>query len=793
MSSIRFTDPVTGRALDIEYQSPPINRFVSAESGASSPSSPTDLEINHIGPASYYLTSGSGSMFGITEFGDLSDPPRKYLEAHHNNQGWRRSLLSSLFERWNALDALRFNASGTKVQQFSASESRTGAAGGSLEDSLEGVSPVPTEFQSPNDPQWVRTKREKYFETVSKHPNENDPTFFFGSSEVRGHVGGESSRIHIDSYSWTGSAWQVTVTLIYSHPFPSFNGQWQFRFAAASGDQSPLRTAADGSLYHVLSTSGSDSGVQKTFSTVLIVPPDTSLLFFGRLASGAFTQPYTVWPEDEGSGQLDAGARSWLYFPEDDTAGQPVRYSELLGLEDTIPDALSRVGAIEQEVDESTAVASVTTFIGGVTAESYDPISVEAASVRIEQSFINLTPGNRYRWTLGRQTNTIGLEDFVTDSQTGEFVVPLDQTSSVQEIRFDAPVGKERRAIGIALEDLGVAEEVPELPAPGIPILISPPDQVGEFNAAASLQIVALNTVTTYSAMGLPPTLSINTSTGLITGTHTATGEFSVLVTAENSVGSASVAFGWSVPTPSPPPAEDFLASNLSAAYGFRRLVAGYSGNLYSLRRASDNAEATFTVTSNYADVIGFLGGSNGFVTALYDQSGNGHTKNQTIASAQPPVSFGSPGARLSATSTAVTTARLEEANTLTSRAVVAVLRLDTGSDNGSGLVCNRNNETLEIRKVFDTSNTWDTFNYSSSIFVNGATTPNFTAGAFQVARFQRGSDATFENPHVIFSSQVSLARTFNGRFTEILFYNAAGAASAAANAATLKSSWGIA
>jgi len=80
MSSIRFTDPFTGRAIDFEYMSPPINRFVSGESGASSPVSPTDStpdstpETPETPPGGYDLLINGDTVVspdGTYDFGDV--------------------------------------------------------------------------------------------------------------------------------------------------------------------------------------------------------------------------------------------------------------------------------------------------------------------------------------------------------------------------------------------------------------------------------------------------------------------------------------------------------------------------------------------------------------------------------------------------------------------------------------------------------------------------------------------------------------------------------------------------
>ena len=71
---------------------------------------------------------------------------------------------------------------------------------------------------------------------------------------------------------------------------------------------------------------------------------------------------------------------------------------------------------------------------------------------------------------------------------------------------------------------------------------------------AASLQISASDSASgqtlTYSATGLPTGLSINSSTGLISGTPTATGSYNVTVTAEDTThATGSTSFTWTVST----------------------------------------------------------------------------------------------------------------------------------------------------------------------------------------------------------------------------------------------------
>src|SRR5207253_6576888 len=72
------------------------------------------------------------------------------------------------------------------------------------------------------------------------------------------------------------------------------------------------------------------------------------------------------------------------------------------------------------------------------------------------------------------------------------------------------------------------------------PVITSPATATGQVGVAFSYQITATNNPTSFNATGLPAGLSVNTSTGLISGTPTTAGTYSVTISATNAGGTGS-------------------------------------------------------------------------------------------------------------------------------------------------------------------------------------------------------------------------------------------------------------
>ena len=157
--------------------------------------------------------------------------------------------------------------------------------------------------------------------------------------------------------------------------------------------------------------------------------------------------------------------------------------------------------------------------------------------------------------------------------------------------------------------------------APVAPVITSATTANGTEGAAFSYQITATNTPTSFSATGLPGGMSVNTSTGLISGTSSAEGTSTVTLGATNSAGTGTAALTLTMAAPALPAitsaatssgtagvayAYQITATNTPTSYGAAGLPAGLSINASTgLISGTPTAAGSSTVTLSATNSTG--------------------------------------------------------------------------------------------------------------------------------------------------------------------------------------------
>ena len=162
------------------------------------------------------------------------------------------------------------------------------------------------------------------------------------------------------------------------------------------------------------------------------------------------------------------------------------------------------------------------------------------------------------------------------------------------------------------------------------PVITSPLTASGTVGGAFSYQITATNTPSSFNATGLPPGLSVNTTTGLISGTPTAAGSSNVTISATNAAGTGSATLALTIAQAPAPPA---ITSPLTAS--------GTFGVAFSYQITATNTPSSFNATglppglsvnTTSGRISGTPRGSGGTSSVTLSATNAGGTGSATLA-----------------------------------------------------------------------------------------------------------------------------------------------------------------
>jgi fibronectin type 3 domain-containing protein len=128
------------------------------------------------------------------------------------------------------------------------------------------------------------------------------------------------------------------------------------------------------------------------------------------------------------------------------------------------------------------------------------------------------------------------------------------------------------------------------------PVIITPPSALAQTGVSFQYQIVSKNVPTSYAVTGLPSGVSINSATGLISGTPSAPGTYTVTISASNASGTASQILSLTVFEPAGPAG---LAITIGVGQFSLSWSALASANGYNIKRATVSGGPYVTIGSS--------------------------------------------------------------------------------------------------------------------------------------------------------------------------------------------------
>jgi hypothetical protein len=468
------------------------------------PNSPRDIALRatqstFLAPVEVVSYEGNITIYGITEYGDLSDPPRKYRNQIGNYGAvmrWQVNALPNDLQLMivNMFDRTAFNDAGTKFDQMSygqfagnagnqpafpayttiplgtpdcLAEGGTGTSGGALVDTYEDY-PPPAAWALDWFGTWTREKRQKLHPydqwQIATRENASSPQGFLMSQPIGSTTNPRNrTNIRIIAIRQAGGHWAIYGRWDMGQPPVGFGPVSSLYIEADTGDRE-LTADSDSYLIGQLQAGPGSGRVYRYF--LLNLPADTSFRFYLNIAGepdGQFPKDWEAEDADMTNEELlEGGIRQHFYLPDDVLTGANLRdeaYSEHLTVQDNPIDALIADGGTLVGSEEWAETSGIS---GGITAESYDPIDFTGRAVKASFTMTGLTPLQQYDVQLTYEQRPVGAAGPLTYLTETITVIPGLATEKLVEIDVVAPLGFARRLYATSVT--GVQPE-PTLPA----------------------------------------------------------------------------------------------------------------------------------------------------------------------------------------------------------------------------------------------------------------------------------------------------------------------------------------